>query len=283
MRRPVILSGSSHPQLTQQICDRLGIEPAKSRLSKFSNNETSVELFASVREQDVFIIQSGCGHVNDNFIELLIMIQACKTASARKVTAVIPFFPYSRQPDAPFKRSGAPFIKPPPITVPSTPIATTPSSPTNESPFFLEQQLQKQPEQQKQKQKQPEQKQLEQQQQQQQQISLGTRQAIVKNNSNSNNNNNNNNCQQNMNGNINNDGYKQWVVRSGTLIAELLTCAGADHIITMDLHDPQFQGFFDCPVDNLSSLPSMAKYIHFNIPDYKEAVIVSPDAGGAKR
>lgn len=70
----------------------------------------------------------------------------------------------------------------------------------------------------------------------------------------------------------------------------------------MDLHDPQvkkkritsfvderlthkeqFQGFFDCPVDNLSSLPSMAKYIHFNIPDYKEAVIVSPDAGGAKR
>ncbi|ORE08538.1 phosphoribosyl pyrophosphokinase [Rhizopus microsporus var. microsporus] len=213
MRRPVILSGSSHPQLTQQICDRLGIEPAKSRLSKFSNNETSVELFASVREQDVFIVQSGCGHVNDNFIELLIMIQACKTASARKVTAVIPFFPYSRQPDAPFKRSG-------------------------------------------------------------------TRQATVKNNSN---NNNNNNCQQNMNGNINNDGYKQWVVRSGTLIAELLTCAGADHIITMDLHDPQFQGFFDCPVDNLSSLPSMAKYIHFNIPDYKEAVIVSPDAGGAKR
>ncbi|KAG0754498.1 hypothetical protein G6F24_012419 [Rhizopus arrhizus] len=147
MKRLVVLSGSSHPQLTQNICDRLGIEPAKSRLSKFSNNETSVELRDSVREQDVYIVQSGCGHVNDNLIELLIMIQACKTASASKVTAVIPFFPYSRQPDAPYKRSGAPFIRPPPMTVPSTP-TDTPSSPvisndTNNNPFFrtVEQQI----------------------------------------------------------------------------------------------------------------------------------------------
>ncbi|CAO3698661.1 unnamed protein product [Rhizopus stolonifer] len=238
MRRPVILSGSSHPQFTQDICDRLGTEPAQCRLSKFSNNETSVELQTSVREQDVFIIQSGCGHVNDNFIELLIMIQACKTASASKVTAVIPFFPYSRQPDDRYKRSGAPFIRPPPMTVPSTP--TAPSSPVSDS-YFSESKPQ--------------------------QIVLNGRQSknLIQHH------------------NANNDGYKQWLARSGTLVADLLTCAGADHIITMDLHDPQFQGYFNCPVDNLSSLPSMAKYIHFEIPNYKEAVIVSPDAGGAKR
>lgn len=58
---------------------------------------------------------------------------------------------------------------------------------------------------------------------------------------------------------------------------------GADHIITMDLHDPQFQGFFDCPVDNLLSMPLMVKYIKENINNYEDAVIVSPDAGGAKR
>ncbi|KAI8647957.1 phosphoribosyltransferase-like protein [Parasitella parasitica] len=275
MRGPIVFGGSSHPQLVQEICDRLGIEPGKSRLSKFSNNETSVELYESVREQDVYIVQSGSGHVNDNFFELCIMIQACKTASARKVTAVIPFFPYSRQPDAPFKRSGAPFIRPPPMTVPSTP-KTMPSTPKNEyadNPFQpavpntafsrLSSDL-----------------------------DLGHQIMLGGHNGTNNNNSNNNNnrgitssaiqqlYQQNSN---TNDGYKQWVVRSGTLIAELLTCAGADHIITMDLHDPQFQGFFDCPVDNLSSLPSMGKYIYRNIPNHGEAVIVSPDAGGAKR
>jgi ribose-phosphate pyrophosphokinase len=78
-------------------------------------------------------------------------------------------------------------------------------------------------------------------------------------------------------------GYKQWVAQAGTLVADLLTCAGADHIITMDLHDPQYQGFFDIPVDNLYGRPLLKKYIQYNIPHYKEAVIVSPDAGGAKR
>lgn len=63
----------------------------------------------------------------------------------------------------------------------------------------------------------------------------------------------------------------------------LISHIGADHIITLDLHDPQFQGYFDCPVDNLSSLPIMIKYIQHNIPDFEQAVIVSPDAGGAKR
>ena len=80
-----------------------------------------------------------------------------------------------------------------------------------------------------------------------------------------------------------NTGYKQWVAQAGNLIASLLTCAGADHIITMDLHDPQFQGFFDIPVDNLYGKPLLQHYITSSIPDYQEAVIVSPDAGGAKR
>ena len=63
----------------------------------------------------------------------------------------------------------------------------------------------------------------------------------------------------------------------------MISAAGADHVITMDLHNPQFQGFFDIPVDNLPSLPLMTKYIRTNIPNYQKAVVVSPDAGGAKR
>ena len=78
-------------------------------------------------------------------------------------------------------------------------------------------------------------------------------------------------------------GYKQWVAQSGTLVADLLTSAGADHVITMDLHDPQYQGFFDIPVDNLHSRPILKRYIQQNIFNYQQAVIVSPDAGGAKR
>jgi len=73
------------------------------------------------------------------------------------------------------------------------------------------------------------------------------------------------------------------VAQAGTLVADLLTCAGADHIITMDLHDPQYQGFFDIPVDNLYARPLLKKYIQYQIPDYQSAVVVSPDAGGAKR
>lgn len=78
-------------------------------------------------------------------------------------------------------------------------------------------------------------------------------------------------------------GYKEWVAQAGTLVADLLTCAGADHVITMDLHDPQYQGFFDIPVDNLYGRPILKRYIQTSIPNYQQAVIVSPDAGGAKR
>ncbi|ORY51396.1 phosphoribosyl pyrophosphokinase [Rhizoclosmatium globosum] len=198
MRNLTVLNGSSHPQLGNDICKRLGIQPGRVTLRKFANQETNIEIGESVRGAEVFIVQSGCGNVNDNFMELLILIAACRTASANKITAVIPSFPYARQPE---KNVSNALVFPTPGT------AGPPET----------------------------------------------------------------------------NGYKHWTARSGTLIANLLMTAGADHVITMDLHDPQFQGFFDIPVDNLYSQPLILKYIKENIPQYSKAVIVSPDAGGAKR
>src|SRR6266487_4587324 len=113
MRNIVIFGGSSHTGLAEQIASRLNVKLGCAKLSKFSNKETNVEINESVREKDVYIIQSGCGHVNDNLMELLIMISACKIASAAKVTAVIPCFPYARQPDAPYKKNGTPLSRMP--------------------------------------------------------------------------------------------------------------------------------------------------------------------------
>ncbi|XP_013140328.1 PREDICTED: ribose-phosphate pyrophosphokinase 1-like [Papilio polytes] len=92
-----VFSGSSHPDLAQKIVDRLGIDLGKVVTKKFSNMETCVEIGESVRGEDVYIVQSGSGEINDNLMELLIMINACKIASASRVTAVIPCFPYARQ------------------------------------------------------------------------------------------------------------------------------------------------------------------------------------------
>ncbi|CAO3640008.1 unnamed protein product [Cunninghamella blakesleeana] len=107
-------------ELTTAICNRLGVPAGTTKLGKFSNGETSVEIQQLVRERDVYIIQSGCGNVNDNFIELLIMINGAKIASAKRITVVIPHFPYSRQPNVPYKSSGAPLTSLPPAT-PKTP------------------------------------------------------------------------------------------------------------------------------------------------------------------
>ena len=107
VRNIVVLEGASHPQLVDVICDRLQVAPALVQLGKFSCGETRIEIQESVRGKDVYIIQSGGGKVNDNFMELLVAISACKTASAQKVTVVLPFFPYSRQSDVPQKKSGA--------------------------------------------------------------------------------------------------------------------------------------------------------------------------------
>ncbi|XP_023590211.1 ribose-phosphate pyrophosphokinase 1 isoform X1 [Trichechus manatus latirostris] len=171
-----IFSGSSHQDLSQKIADRLGLELGKVVTKKFSNQETCVEIGESVRGEDVYIVQSGCGEINDNLMELLIMINACKIASASRVTAVIPCFPYARQDKK--DKSRAPI--------------------------------------------------------------------------------------------------------SAKLVANMLSVAGADHIITMDLHASQIQGFFDIPVDNLYAEPAVLKWIRENISEWKNCTIVSPDAGGAK-
>ncbi|EHA98082.1 Ribose-phosphate pyrophosphokinase 1 [Heterocephalus glaber] len=94
-----IFSSSSHQDLSQKITDHLGLELGKMVTKKFSNQETCVEIGESVRGEDVYIIQSGCGEINDNLMELLIVINACKIASASRVTAVILCFPYAQQVD----------------------------------------------------------------------------------------------------------------------------------------------------------------------------------------
>ncbi|RVE75437.1 hypothetical protein OJAV_G00017050 [Oryzias javanicus] len=210
----VLFSGSSHHDLSQKVADRLGLDLGKVTTKKFSNQETwrpaaprgaedrlngvglerdglpqrcvsvlrvktalSVEIGESVRGEDVYIVQSGCGEINDNLMELLIMINACKIASSSRVTAVIPCFPYARQDKK--DKSRAPI--------------------------------------------------------------------------------------------------------SAKLVANMLSVAGADHIITMDLHASQIQGFFDIAVDNLYAEPAVLQWIKENIPEWKNCIIVSPDAGGAKR
>lgn len=91
MRRVKIFSGSSHIWLVDAICERLGTQPAKCELKKFSNGETSVSIETSVRDQDVFIVQSGSDKINDTLMELLIMISACKGGSAKSITGQLNF------------------------------------------------------------------------------------------------------------------------------------------------------------------------------------------------
>ncbi|XP_076475490.1 phosphoribosyl pyrophosphate synthetase isoform X3 [Bombus vancouverensis nearcticus] len=204
-----VFSGTSHPDLAQRIVDRLGIDIGKVVTKKFSNLETCVEIGESVRGEDVYIVQSGSGEVNDNLMELLIMINACKIASASRVTAVIPCFPYARQDKKDKGGDGR----------------------DNRN---------------------------------------SKKQIIMKSN--------------------------EWKFRdfvpdlstsrapiSAKLVANMLSVAGADHIITMDLHASQIQGFFDIPVDNLFAEPAVLKWIKENIIEWRNSIIVSPDAGGAKR
>jgi len=172
-----LISGRSHPELSEKIAKRLGIEVARTISLNYSNQETSFTVGESVRDEDVFIIQStATGDVNEGLMELLIMVSACRTASARRITAVIPNFPYARQDKK--DKSRAPI--------------------------------------------------------------------------------------------------------SARLVANMLQTAGANHIVTVDLHASQIQGFFSVPVDNLYAEPSFLRYIRENF-NAEDCVIVSPDAGGAKR
>ncbi|EEH20101.2 hypothetical protein PABG_02360 [Paracoccidioides brasiliensis Pb03] len=310
VRNIVVLGGSSHPQLNETICEHLGIPVANMLLSKFSVGETRVEINESVRGKDVYIIQSGGGKVNDHLMELLVIISACKTASAKRVTAVLPLFPYSRQSDIPYNKIGAPLVKSSVArsdnsanyTFESTP--PTPHAGKAESIGLTSDGLQKG---------------LAQVQIEQHEMSgsgspqkarfghyangqLKRSDTIDTTKSDTSNRSRTATAVPATNGTATNDdvmsvasnssklsafhprpGYRQWVAQAGTLVADLLTCAGADHIITMDLHDPQYQGFFDIPVDNLYGRPLLKKYITENISNYRESIIVSPDAGGAKR
>ncbi|KAF9170360.1 hypothetical protein BGX20_009074 [Mortierella sp. AD010] len=177
MRKTKVFGGSSHPEITKLITSRLGVEPSAVKLSQFKNKETSVEIGVSVRNEDVYIIQSGSPKINDSLMELLIMINACKGASAQRITAVIPYFPYSKQ-SKKKKHRGAIAAK---------------------------------------------------------------------------------------------------------LVANILAISGVDHIITMDLHASQMQGFFNIPVDNLYAEPTVGKWIQENVEDWENGVVVSKNAGGAKR
>lgn len=177
MRKCKVFVGNSHPELGKLICQRLGIEPAPCTLKKFSNGETSVQIGVSVRDEDVYIIQSGSTSINDHIMELLILVSACRGGSARKITAVIPQFPYSKQ------------------------------------------------------------------------------------------------CKM----------RKHRGAITARMLANMLIMAGADHVISMDLHASQMQGFFSKPVDNLYGAPSLAKWIRENVEDYQNAVVVSKNAGGTKR
>ena len=306
VRNIVVLGGSSHPQLVQTICNHLGVPPANVLLAKFSVGETRVEIKESVRGKDVYIIQSGGGRVNDHLMELLIAISACKTASAKRVTAVLPLFPYSRQSDIPYNKTGAPLTKVSngynrpdfPYTLGNTPQNQHPDHAQTVELFNSIEAVNKG---------------LSTIQIDDPNSSLNSPQSTrpatytngefkradtfesLKSHSSDRQSHDHltngiheetgNAASSSLKSNIfvPQPGYKQWVAQAGTLVADLLTCAGADHIITMDLHDAQYQGFFDIPVDNLYARPLLKKYIQYQISDYMQAVIVSPDAGGAKR
>ncbi|KAG7865322.1 hypothetical protein KL918_004564 [Ogataea parapolymorpha] len=239
MRDIIVFSGSSNPELTDRICRNLGLPPGKVELKKFANGETSVHFGDSVREKDVFIVQSGAGHVNDLFMQLLIMISACKMASAKRITVVCPLFFYSRQVESQASKRGVPGGaqhrgSKVPDSVPQSPKLPSRVNVRDPSPrnvlshraISTSSSLK----------------------------TLHTNEASI----------------------ANPTGYRSWIAQSGTLIANLLTSAGANHIITMDLHDAQFQGFFDIPVDNL-----LGYAVHAVRPDPQRAPAEGRHSAGA--
>ena len=176
-----VFCGNSNPKFAQTICKELGLELGKSTVKTFADGEASVSLEETVRGCDVFLIQSTCKPVNDHLMELLVMIDACRRASAGRITAVIPYFGYARQDRKAKSRD--------PI--------------------------------------------------------------------------------------------------SAKLVANMITAAGADRVVTMDLHAAQIQGFFDIPVDHLLGNPTFVKYYMDKFPEDKfnhdDFVVVSPDVGSVAR
>ena len=176
-----IFCGNSNPEFAKTVCNELWIPMGKCTVKTFADGEASVSLEETVRGADVFLIQSTCKPVNDNLMELLVMIDACRRASAGRVTAVIPYFGYARQDRKAKSRD--------PI--------------------------------------------------------------------------------------------------SAKLVANMITAAGAQRVLTMDLHAAQIQGFFDLPLDHLLGAPSFVDYYMKKFPEdqynHEDFVVVSPDVGSVAR
>ncbi len=176
-----IFCGNSNPAFAKTVCDELWLPLGKSTVKQFADGEASVSLEETVRGSDVFLIQSTCKPVNDHLMELLVMIDACRRASAGRITAVIPYFGYARQDRKAKSRD--------PI--------------------------------------------------------------------------------------------------SAKLVANMIAAAGADRVLTMDLHANQIQGFFDIPVDHLLGSPTFVDYFLKKFPpeqhNHEDFVVVSPDVGSVAR
>ena len=173
-----VFTGNANPKLAADICKTIGIKLGENEVKGFADGEVSCSLYETVRGSDVFIVQSTCKPVNDSLMELLIMIDACRRASAGRITAVIPYFGYARQDRKAKSRD--------PI--------------------------------------------------------------------------------------------------SAKLVANMIVAAGADRVLTMDLHAAQIQGFFDIPVDNLLGNPIFVDYYAKKFGERcEEMVVVSPDVGSVSR
>ena len=170
-----VFSGNAHRELAQDVCQYLNIPLGQAEVFKFANDNTFVRILENIRQRDVFIVQPTCAPVNDNLMELLIMIDACKRASAGRITAVVPYYGYGRT-----DKKDQPRV---PITA--------------------------------------------------------------------------------------------------RLVADLLTAAGADRLLTVDLHAGQIQGFFNIPVDELTALPIFTNY--FKGKEISDLVVVAVDIGISKK
>lgn len=170
-----IISGSSHRSLSQEVADNLGVSLCDTKISSFSDGEIMIQINENVRGSDAFVIQSTSPPVNDSIMELLLIIDALKRASAGRITAVIPYYGYARQDRK---------------VQPRVPI-------------------------------------------------------------------------------------------SSKLVADIVTAAGANRVLAVDLHAGQIQGFFNIPVDHLYAMPVLVEHIRGR--QFKDLVIVSPDAGGVER
>ena len=169
-----LFCGRANPGLAQEVAERLGVSLGDIRINTFADSEVHVQIEESIRGKDIYIVQSTCAPVNENLMELLVMLDAFRRASARQITAITPYYGYARQDH---KSTG--------------------------------------------------------------------REPI-----------------------------------SARLVADLITTAGADRLISVDLHATQIQGFFHIPMDHLTAVPILASYLRENT--IENAIIVSPDVGRAK-